>query len=46
MTMSPTAIGIEVAAPILNRFKNGTTLGTSDPNATPIAMAEKIQAVR
>ena len=45
MTMSPTAIGIEVV-PTLKRFRNGTTPGTSQPRPTPMTMAAKIHAVR
>jgi len=45
MTMSPTAIGIEVV-PMLKRFRNGTIPGSRHPNATPMTMAAKIHAVR
>ena len=38
-------MGIEVV-PTLKRLRNGTTPGTSQPSATPTAMAAKIQAVR
>jgi len=43
--INPAAIGIEVV-PMLKRFRNGTTPGTSQPNTTPPNMAAKIQAVR
>src|ERR1035438_3294532 len=45
ITMSPTAIGIEVV-PILKRFRNGTIPGSRHPKATPMTMAAKIHAVR
>src|ERR1035437_5605452 len=45
MTMSPTAIGIEVV-PMLKRFRNGTIPGNRHPKATPMTMAAKIHAVR
>ena len=43
--INPAAIGMEVV-PMLKRFRNGTTPGTSQPNTTPATMAAKIQAVR
>ena len=43
--MSPIAIGSEVV-PTLSRFRAGTTPGTSQPSATPGAIARKIQTVR
>ena len=43
--ISPTAIGIEVV-PMLKRFRNGTTPGTSHPSTTPTTIAVKIQPVR
>ena len=43
--LSSTAIGIEVV-PMLNRFRNGTTPGTSHPSRTPRSMAPKIHPVR
>src|SRR5262249_30336956 len=45
ITISPTAIGIEVV-PTLNLSRKGTTPGTSQPRTTPIAIAQKIHAVR
>ena len=45
MTMSPTAIGMEVV-PMLKRFRNGTIPGICQPKATPMTMAAKIHAVR
>ena len=32
--------------PMLKRFRNGTTPGTSQPSTTPATMAAKINAVR
>jgi hypothetical protein len=45
ITISPAAMGIDVV-PMLKRFRNGTTLGTSQPRATPNTMAAKIHPVR
>ncbi len=45
ITISPTAIGMDVV-PTLNRLRNGTIPGYSQPAATPTAIAAKIQAVR
>src|SRR5579875_3727453 len=39
------AIGMEVV-PTLNLLRNGTMLGTSQPEITPTAIAANIQAVR
>ena len=43
--ISPAAMGTDVV-PMLKRFRNGTTPGTSQPRATPNAMAAKIHPVR
>ncbi len=43
--INPAAIGTDVV-PMLKRFRNGTTPGTSQPNTTPVTMAAKIHAVR
>jgi hypothetical protein len=43
--INPAAIGMEVV-PMLKRFRNGTTPGTSQPNTTPPNMAAKIHAVK
>ena len=45
MTMSPTAIGIDVV-PTLKRLRKGTIPGSRHPKATPVTMAAKIQPVR
>ena len=41
----PAAIGTDVV-PMLKRFRNGATPGTSQPRATPSTIAAKIHPVR